>query len=150
MTEFEYRCFEGELPCEDLGQVVALNQEIFGFNETAEQLAYMFSTAQQPLSCLAFQDGCLVGFKIGFQQSKGVFESWRGGVQERLRGQGIATELMRQQHIWCKEKSFKLIKTTTNSDNAPMLIANLLNGFQIVGTFVNQRNKLKVLLEKSL
>ena len=150
MAEFEYHCLEEQPNSDVMALIVGLNQEIFGFNETSEQLAHLFDTVQQLFICLAYSEGSLVGFKIGFQQSKGVFESWRGGVQERCRGQGIATELMQHQHSWCKERGFKVVKTITNSDNAPMLIANLRNGFQIVGTFVNQRNKLKVLLEKSL
>ena len=54
------------------------------------------------------------------------------------------------QHVWCQEKGFQVIKTTTSSDNVPMLIVNLQSGFEIVGSFVNRHKRLKILQEKWL
>jgi predicted GNAT superfamily acetyltransferase len=152
MMSIEYRCFEGAPTGETLEWLVNINQEVFGFNERAEHLAHLFQNSQHVLVCMAFQEEEPVGFKVGFQEHQHpyYFESWRGGVLEKARRQGIAMELMRLQHSWCKEKRFKVIKTTTNSNNVPMLITNLRSGFEIVGTFLHRQTKLKVLQEKRL
>ena len=57
---------------------------------------------------------------------------------------------MARQHAWCRAHGFRVVKTTTNGDNRPMLILNLKSGFEIVGRFVNRGKSLKVLQEKAL
>lgn len=146
----EYRSIEGPLSAASLGQLAALSEEIFGFGETAAQLAGFFKTRRRVLLCLALQGEDLVGFKIGFEEQPQAFESWRGGVREGTRRHGVASELMRMQHAWCQEEGFQVIKTTTSSNNVPMLIVNLQSGFEIVGSFVNRRKRLKILQEKWL
>ncbi len=150
MAVIEYRCLPG-LPSADVLDAVAhVNQEVFGFNETPEILTSLFKEQRKLLICLALQDGEAVGFKVGFEVSPRTFDSWRGAVLESARRQGIAETLMAMQHDWCRENGLRVIKTTTNSDNAPMLILNLKSGFEIVGTFVHRRKRLKVLQEKWL
>ena len=92
----------------------------------------------------------IIGYKIGFQERPQYFESWRGGVLAEYRGRKIAQELLKKQHEWCKKQGFSIINTTTNSQNIPMLIVNLRGGFEIVGTFLNHRKIMKVMLEKRL
>ncbi len=130
--------------------VAAINQEIFGFNETVEGLTKFFQEHPRSLVCMAFQDGQPVGFKLGYEDGPSSFDSWRGGVLPSARRRGIAVELMRLQHRWCEDNGLRVIKTTTSSDNAPMLILNLRHGFQIVGSFVNRNKRLKILQEKWL
>ncbi|MBN92733.1 MAG: GNAT family N-acetyltransferase [Deltaproteobacteria bacterium] len=150
MSSIEYRCFEGQPDAELMDWLAHINQELFAFGETAEHLATFFQSHQRILICMAFQGGLPVGFKVGVEDAPRSFESWRGGVLETARRQGIAMELQRLQHSWCEENEFRVIKTTTNSSNIPMLILNLRSGFQIVGSFVNRRKHLKVLQEKWL
>jgi len=150
MTSIEYRCLPGPPDADVVEAVARINQEIFGFNETPEILTSLFSAQRNLLICLALQDGEAVGFKVGFEVSPRTFDSWRGAVLESARRQGIAEKLMALQHDWCRENGFRVVKTTTNSDNAPMLILNLKSGFEIVGTFFHRRTRLKVLQEKWL
>ena len=150
MTSIEYQCLEGVPTGDILEWLTDINQKIFGFNEKPEHLTSLFQSRQNVLVCLAFQGGRPVGFKVGFQDDRRSFESWRGGVLDEARRQGIAWELMRLQHNWCAEKGFRVIKTVTNSDNTAMLILNLRSGFEIVGSFVNRRRRLKILQEKYL
>ncbi len=150
MAGIEYRCFAGQPGAEVLDWLTDINQELFAFGETAEHLSALFRNHQKVLICMAFESGRPVGFKVGFEDAPRSFESWRGGVVDTARRRGIAMELMRLQHSWCEENGFQVIKTTTNSSNVPMLILNLRNGFQIVGSFVNRRKLLKVLQEKWL
>ena len=150
MAPIEYRCLPGQPTAEVLAAVAEINHEIFGFNETAAILAGLFGQKGKLLVCLAEQGGQTVGYKIGFEGDPGTFESWRGGVLPSARRQGIAEHLMGLQHRWCQENGFRVIKTTTNSDNTPMIILNLKSGFEIVGTFVHRQKRLKVLQEKWL
>ena len=150
MQTVEYQCLEGQPSAEVIGWITTMNQEIFSFGETAVVLSGFFSRQQNPLVCIASITGRPIGFKIGFEESPSCFESWRGGVVERERRQGVAKELMRLQHLWCKEKGYKVIKTTTNNDNVPMLVLNMQSGFLITGSFMNRRKRLKLLQEKWL
>ncbi|MEM7249165.1 MAG: GNAT family N-acetyltransferase [Acidobacteriota bacterium] len=102
------------------------------------------------LSCLARDDGRLVGYKIGFEERPGYFESWIGAVDPEHRRRGIARKLMRAQHEWCRERGYRIVSTITTGDNQPMLIANLGDGFEICGTFWDRRKILKVVLQKQL
>lgn len=133
-----------------LEQLAHLNDTLFGFGETAEILAQFYGAQQTPLTCLAFLEGALVGYKIGYRDAPKTFYSWRGGTHPSARRQGVAETLMARQHAWCRAHGFRVIKTTTNGDNRPMLILNLKSGFEIVGSFVNRGKRLKVLQEKAL
>ena len=150
MSSIQYQCIESLPEPGVIEEIAQINQEIFAFSETKEVLTQLFSKQSRLLICLALRDEQLVGYKIGFEESRRVFESWRGGVVEHARGQGIAMELMRRQHQWCEESGYAVIKTTTNGDNGPMLVLNLKSGFEIVGTFVNRRGRLKVLQKRAL
>ena len=150
MPSVEYKCFSGQPSKEVLAWVTHINQEIFQFHETAERLSELFSSKQKVVILLAFEQGEPVGFKIGFEAEPWCLESWRGGVLPLSRRQGIATKLMEMQHQWCVENQMKTIKTVTNSDNTAMLILNLRHGFEIVGSYVNRRKRLKILQEKWL
>ena len=146
----DYRLFEKPLSREVIQWMVDVNQVLFPFNETVEQLAPLFEKSEKSLICLVFQGSKPVGFKAGFEDHHHAFESWRGGVLVESRRLGIAAELMRLQHDWCRERGFRVIKTVTNSDNSAMMILNLQHGFEIVGSFVNQNKRLKILQEKRL
>jgi len=62
------------------------------------------------LILLAIDAGEVVGYKIGYEDRTGRFYSWLGGVHPQFRGQGIASELMRKQHEWCRDHKYKVIR----------------------------------------
>lgn len=150
MDAVEYVVESGVLTQTKLEMLASINEDVFGFGERPQDLASFLSERERVLLCMALQDGVPVGFKLGFQQAPDVFESWRGGVVCSVRRKGIATHLLHLQHEWCVRRGFRTITTTTNSDNSPMLILNLRGGFHIVGTFSNQSQHLKIVLEKPL
>ena len=150
METIEYVCSQGEPEDHLLGWLAQLNQAIFKMDESPDQLASYLETRSRVLICFALVDGEPIGFKAGTDEGGGLFESWRGGILNSYRRRGIATELIRLQHAWCLENGFSRIRTVTNQENTPMLILNLRSGFRIMGTFLNQQNRLKVLLEKCL
>ena len=102
------------------------------------------------LGCYAFQNDVLIGYKIGFEKEQFSFESWRGGIIKHMRRKGIAIELMRLQHTWCRKNHFQVITTMANADNIPMLTLNYQHGFKVIGKFQNHRHILKVHLQKNL
>ena len=131
-------------------QLAIINQEVFAFGETAHHLSMALKERQKILICVAFHDTKVIGYKIGFQERPKYFESWRGGVLTEYRGRKIAQDLLRIQHEWCIEQGFAILTTVTNSNNIPMLIVNLRGGFEIVGTFLDRRKIVKVMLQKQL
>lgn len=150
MNKINYQCFE-DIPEPDiLNQLTKINQTIFSFGETEKHLLELLSSRKKVFLCLAFDGRDVVGFKLGFRERGLYFESWRGGVLPSHRKQGIAQELMRIQHEWCRKKGFQIISTITDNDNTGMLIANLRAGFSIVGTFLDRQKIMKVVLQKQL
>ncbi|WP_338870876.1 GNAT family N-acetyltransferase [Spirosoma sp. SC4-14] len=98
---------------------------------------------------LAIDNQQIVGCKLGYERKPGQFYSWLGCVQPALRGHGIAGELMRQQHEWCRQRSYHTIRTETYNQWRTMLILNLRFGFNIIGT-VQGKHGLTIVLEKKL
>ncbi|QJD81056.1 GNAT family N-acetyltransferase [Spirosoma rhododendri] len=108
-------------------------------------------TAKYPsfLTQLAISDDVVVGCKFGYEREPGLFYSWLGCVDPAFRGQGVAAELMRQQHDWCRSQGYRTIRTQTYNQWRSMLLLNIRSGFDIVGTEPG-RYGLKIVLEKSL
>jgi ribosomal protein S18 acetylase RimI-like enzyme len=97
----------------------------------------------------ARDDNKLVGFKAGYAMSQSKYYSWLGGVRQDYRRQGIASELMRLQHIWLCEQGFQVIETSANEENITMAAANLRHGFVACG-IRREPHRVQVLFNKSL
>ncbi|MCL6625712.1 GNAT family N-acetyltransferase [Alicyclobacillus shizuokensis] len=102
------------------------------------------------LILLAVNQGEVVGYKVGYEDRTQRFYSWLGGVYPEYRGRGIASELMRRQHEWCRERGYRVIRTQTKNKWRDMLILNLRHGFDIVGTYTDEKGEPKIILEKKL
>lgn len=98
---------------------------------------------------LASENGRVVGCKLGYERKPGQFYSWLGGVHPDCRGQGVASELMRQQHDWCRQCGYHTIRTQTYNQWRDMLILNLRFGFDIIGT-LQGKHGLMIVLEKKI
>ena len=150
VQKIEYKVFEGVLEDQVLDWVADVNGKVFDFGETKENLSAALQGRSKIVTCLAFDNGKPIGFKLGFAERPYYFESWRGGVLEEYRGNGIAKELSKQQHSVCKRLGFRFVTTITHNQNIPMIIVNLRNGFEIVGTYFDRREHVKVLFQKWL
>lgn len=117
----------------------------------AELLADLrYQQPRQPVQAwLALADGNVVGCKLGYERKPGHYYSWLGGVHPDFRGQGIAAELMRQQHAWCREQGYHAVRTHTYNRWRAMLLLNLRHGFDIIGTMQGAHG-LTIVLEKQL
>ncbi|MCI0184415.1 hypothetical protein MM817_02712 [Acidibacillus sp. S0AB] len=102
------------------------------------------------LVLIALDNEHVVGYKIGYQDRRTRFYSWLGGVNSEYRGQGIASELMRRQHVWCESQGYDVVRTQTKNKWRSMLILNLRHGFDVVGTYTDEKGEPKIILEKRL
>ena len=158
MSQVSYREIEGmpdEAVFEDLGRLSFVMFAPPGSdNPSHERHAESFRVGLRGrpwiFTVLAYDAEQLVGFKIGRSEDPREFESWRGGVLESHRRQGIARELAQRQEAWCRAQSFRVICTQTDPDNAAMLMLNLAQGFIISGTDLKRAEKLRVHLVKTL
>lgn len=108
-----------------------------------------FDSVKQPFLIVAYVDGKPVGFKLGYEKEKKEFYSWLGGVLPECRGIGIAEDLMKAQHQWCKKQGYKKITTQTQNRFKNMLLLNLKEGFEITGTKQSSTG-FSILLEKKI
>ncbi len=92
----------------------------------------------------------VVGFKLGYELSSRKFYSWLGGVHPEFRGLGIASSLMKAQHDWCLQQGYQKIQTKTQNRFRAMLLLNIKQGFDIIGTQDSDEGGMKIILEKSL
>lgn len=135
----------------DLHLLAVLLHQIFSDTSDTEWLTDLrYQQARQPVQVwLALADGNVVGVKLGYERKPGHYYSWLGGVHPEFRGQGIAAELMRRQHAWCREQGYRSIRTHTYNRWRAMLLLNLRHGFDIIGTMQGAHG-LTIVLEKDL
>lgn len=129
-------------------------------NQLQKIHALVFDDANLPLEKLESKDGLIcifaieneevLGFKIGYTHPDGVFYSWLGGVHEKKRGQGIASQLMKQQHEHIQALGFNKVRTYGRNERKAMLMTNIKHGFDIVSTFVDDKGRHKIIFEKTL
>ncbi|WP_408009654.1 GNAT family N-acetyltransferase [Pseudalkalibacillus sp. A8] len=130
-----------------LGLLNALHNRVFGStNGFVEDL----QTKHRPFILVAIEKESPVGYKIGYERKANHFYSWLGGVHPDYRGKGIGEELLIRQHKWCQENNYKTIRTHTKNKWRNMLILNIKNGFDVIGTFTDVKGEPKIILEKRL
>ena len=117
--------------------------------EVAADLRYQ--QQRQPVQAwvAVADDGQVVGAKLGYERQPGHYYSWLGGVRPDCRGRGVATELLRWQHAWCQAQGYGRVRTHTYNQWRGMLLLNLRQGFDVIGTVQAARGLLPV-LEKRL
>ena len=102
------------------------------------------------LILVAYQHTTPVGFKIGYRYNETTFYSWIGGVLKAYRKNKIGQKLMSLQHQIVKEKGFTRVRTKSMNTYKPMMILNLLQGFDIIKVYTNEVNQTKIVFEKDL
>ncbi len=126
-----------------------LHESIFT-TQSSDSISEELFSRPQFLILVAVNDDRVIGYKIGYQDQKHLFYSWLGGVYPEYRGQGVASELMLQQHEWCKNHGYTVVRTQTKNKWRNMLILNLRHGFDVVGTYNDEKGEPKIILEKWL
>lgn len=142
-----YQKFISEPPKEIVEEITTLHREIFGGpGHWLEKL----NSEERVLIYVALVDDCVVGYKIGYALDDQVFYSWLGGVRPDCRKLGIASELMRRQHVDLQALGYEVVRTKTMNKWRGMLLLNIQTGFDVLETEVDPRGQLKIVLEKKL
>ncbi|GIN72642.1 hypothetical protein J14TS2_31170 [Bacillus sp. J14TS2] len=130
-----------------LSQILSLHETIFKDSDM-----FMRKAKDKPrlLFTIGFEEGKVVGYKIGYELNSDIFYSWLGGVDEQRRSQGIASKLMKEQHLYIKDKGYKIVQTKTKNKWRNMLILNIKYGFDVVGIDAAKPSDPKIILEKAL
>lgn len=100
-----------------------------------------------PTLWLAVENGVWKGFKLGYRRGGELLYSWLGGVAPELRGQGVASELMRLQHEDAGARGYRFVETRTRAANNPMIVLNLRHDFHITG-FEVDANGLPIVIQR--
>ncbi len=103
-----------------------------------------------PVLWIAVEQGRCKGFKLGYRRGADILYSWLGGVAAEVRGQGVASELMRLQHAQAAADSYGFVETRTRATNNPMILLNLRHGFFIAGYETDARGVAVVTQRKAL
>jgi GNAT superfamily N-acetyltransferase len=90
-----------------------------------------------PLLLVARQAAEVVGFRFGHalpdEGGRRIFWDADGGVIPLHRRKGIGRTLLREQHRIVSRRGYRCIRTSTALPLKPMIILNLLEGFDIIG-----------------
>ena len=146
---FQITLFEPPLAVDDVlyRGMVALHERLFpsGFGWMEENFPY-----RKDLMIAVAHDGAMnvVGYKLGYMYEPVIYFSCTGGVDEDSRGRGIGRALMRAQHAWCVERGYRAVRTETKNEYRMMLILNISEGFDVIGTFTNHRGQAQIILQK--
>ncbi|MFD2933248.1 GNAT family N-acetyltransferase [Spirosoma flavum] len=149
--ELSYEHYSDLPPEPRLTSMIELLTSLFDDQSQSELLSELTyqSTRTGLYALLTIANGHVVGCKLGYERKPGHFYSWLGGVHPDFRSHGIATELMRQQHNWCRQQKYHAVRTQTYNRWRGMLLLNLRLGFDIIGT-VQGKHGLAIVLEKVL
>lgn len=130
-----------------LSEILILHERIFNQSKSLlEDIGKRYGL----LFVLAMQGKQVIGYKIGYELNSKKFYSWLGGVDENYRNYGVATKLMEIQHQYLVQNGYKVVQTKTKNKWRRMLILNIKNGFDIIGTYTDDYGEPKIILEKNL
>lgn len=144
----QYQIFNS-LSSQDKDEILVLLDKVFG-GYSPSKLDSTLANRSEILYVSARVKDQFVGFKLGYTYNEERFYSWLGAVDPEYRGVGVGQDLMRQQHQWCQKKGFHIIETRTKNKWQDMLILNIKNGFEIIGTYTNKNGETKIIMEKKL
>ncbi|MBM7072587.1 GNAT family N-acetyltransferase [Shewanella sp. 202IG2-18] len=104
------------------------------------------------LLLLAFVEGDIAGYKLGYEIDEKSFYSWVGGVAQDFRKIGVAETLLIAQENWVKEQSYQILKVKTQNRYNGMLSMLIKHQYQIlnVNNESQDYSEYKMLLAKSV
>ncbi|MFJ7934521.1 GNAT family N-acetyltransferase [Sporosarcina sp. NPDC096371] len=142
-----YKTYWG-MPDQDvIDGILKVHNSVF---EESATLADKMKSRPKLLINVAFDQSTVVGYKIGYELDAHKYYSWYGAVNEAYRGQGIASELMKQQHYIVGKAGYTLIQTKTRNKWRSMLILNIKNGFDVMEVFTDDAGIHRIVLEKNI
>lgn len=140
-----------KLSAELLDDIIQLETKIFPKPYSKEVLEREMNSKNSLFGILVYDGDRSVAYKIGFAHSVTIFYSWIGGVHPEYRCKGVARELIHLQHKWCKNTGFEKVRTSSENEFREMMILNLREGFDIIGTYISGRaSGPTIMFEKNL
>ena len=142
-----YKFFWGMPDQEVIDGILKLHESVF---EESATLVDKIKSKPKILINVAFDQTTVVGYKIGYELEAHKYYSWYGAVHEAYRGQGIASELMKQQHCLVGEAGYTIVQTKTRNKWRSMLILNIKKGFDVIEVFIDDAGIHRIVLEKNI
>jgi predicted GNAT superfamily acetyltransferase len=130
-------------------ELTELYVEIFE-DADLEFFGQRFNALTDLLTLLAYHNGYLVGFKVGYRYDALTFYSWIGGVKLIFRNKGIAKQLALLQEQQAKQHGYTKLRTKSMNRFKAMMIMNLKNGFDIKKIYTNTKGQTKIVFEKTI
>ena len=127
--------------------IINLHNSIFGDSDI---LMDQMESKPQLLIDIALDDTKVIAYKIGYALDSDKFYSWLGGVDANYRNYGVASKLMERQHHYLRRNGYKIVQTKTKNKWRSMLILNIKSGFDVIGTYNDDKGEPKIILEKKL
>lgn len=147
----EYEICEGKPSEEMLNILESLQYKCFGkviYNRSRMLIEYELKAGIYTI--LALSNSRYVGFKTGYTRRDKQFHSWLGGVIPESRRSGIASELMNRLHEHLISRNYEKVRTQTGNEYRSMLLLNIKLGYDVIGTYVNGKNQIRITLEKKI
>ena len=127
--------------------IVNIHKKIFN---GSENLSNQMESKEYLFTVVALNDSEVIGYKIGYAFDENTFYSWLGGVDDKYRNYGIASKLMEKQHGCLNKSGYKKVQTKTKNKWWNMLILNIKNDFDVIGTYTDNSGEHKFILEKKM
>lgn len=142
-----YKGFDGVPDDKTMAGILHLHASIFGHTKG---LADSIEEKPRLRIDVALDGEKVIGYKMGYALDYEKFYSWLGCVDYAYRNQGIASKLMEKQHQYVRDCGYKAVQTKTKNKWRSMLILNIKNGFDVIGTYTDDEGEPKIILEKKL
>lgn len=123
---------ESSLTPELAAQLIQLSQQIPELDHPLTN--EMLDQRLQGKTCLilvAYVEGELAGFKLGYEQEETIFYSWLGGVAFDFRRLGLAQSLLEYQETWARRQGYNHIQVKTMNRFPAMLNLLISNQYLI-------------------
>ena len=127
--------------------IINLHNSVFG---DSDNLMDQMGSKPQLLIGIALDGTKVIAYKIGYALDSDNFYSWLGGVDANYRNYGVASKLMDKQHQYIRRNGYKVVQTKTQNKWRSMLILNIKSGFDVIGTYNDDKGETIIILEKKL
>ncbi|MEE9189181.1 MAG: GNAT family N-acetyltransferase, partial [Candidatus Neomarinimicrobiota bacterium] len=123
-----------EIKRNQLDDAIRISKHIPEFSDPYDKEEYLKRISDnQHLILVAYHDDIPVGFKIGYEISKGdCFYSWMGGILPSHRRKGVAEKLANYQEQWAAGQKYKRIRIKTREKHKAMITFCLNRNFLTV------------------
>ncbi|WP_394129202.1 GNAT family N-acetyltransferase [Shewanella maritima] len=152
MYSTEIKAFEA-LDADVLTELCQLTEQITELDRPQTMADIEARVMDNPcLVLIAYVEGELAGFKIGYQKSPEQFYSWLGGVHPDFRQLGLAASMLEYQEKWAAKQGYQSIAVKTRNKFNAMLNMLVSRHYHIIGMAESSQNVAmhKLHLEKQL